>query len=141
MKRFALPLVAAALLAAWPAAPVLAQPKGCPPGLAKKSPECVPPGLAKKSGEVDDPQRKTVIYRDRVAENEDVYVWVDGRRYTIGERLPDGRILIDDERYLRLLPPLDAENAYVRVDGQVVEVVRATNQIVRAIGAWDALLN
>lgn len=43
---FRFPLcLAAALMATQPA---IAAPKGCPPGLAKKSVECVPPGLAKK---------------------------------------------------------------------------------------------
>ncbi|WP_157966218.1 excinuclease ABC subunit A [Oceanibium sediminis] len=136
MKRTVLPLLAATLMALAPAAPSLAQPKGCPPGLAKKSPSCVPPGLAKKG----DGEWTRDSDRDRDTEN--VYVWVDGRRYYVGERLPDGRVIIEDERILRRLPRLlDEDNAYVRVDGKVVEVVRATNQIVRALGAWEALLN
>jgi len=40
-------LVGVALAAAVPAN---AQPKGCPPGLAKKANGCQPPGLAKKQG-------------------------------------------------------------------------------------------
>ena len=34
--------------------PAQAGPKGCPPGLAKKSPACVPPGLAKSGYRVGD---------------------------------------------------------------------------------------
>lgn len=48
MKRTVLPLLAATLMALAPAAPSLAQPKGCPPGLAKKNNGCLPPGQAKK---------------------------------------------------------------------------------------------
>jgi len=40
-------VVALALVAALPAQ---AQPKGCPPGLAKKANGCQPPGIAKKQG-------------------------------------------------------------------------------------------
>ncbi|WP_421904305.1 excinuclease ABC subunit A [Mameliella sp.] len=43
------------ILAAMPLAlPATAQPKGCPPGLAKKDPACVPPGLAKKRVQAPD---------------------------------------------------------------------------------------
>lgn len=40
-------LLAIALTMSLLSAPVLAGPKGCPPGLAKKSVPCVPPGQAK----------------------------------------------------------------------------------------------
>lgn len=47
MKQHLARLSLLALAAAMVAAPVAAQPKHCPPGLAKKNPPCVPPGLAK----------------------------------------------------------------------------------------------
>ncbi|SER97575.1 hypothetical protein SAMN04490244_104234 [Tranquillimonas rosea] len=52
MKAITAVLTAAAILTAPTAA--LAQPQGCPPGLAKKSPSCVPPGQAKKMYRDDD---------------------------------------------------------------------------------------
>lgn len=51
MQRILLNLSLSLLVAtavAVPSAPVLAGPKGCPPGLAKKSVPCVPPGQARK---------------------------------------------------------------------------------------------
>lgn len=45
--NLSLPLLIAAALSAF-APPAMAKPKGCPPGLAKKSVPCVPPGQAKK---------------------------------------------------------------------------------------------
>lgn len=46
-RNLFLPLLIAAAVAA-PALPAMANPKGCPPGLAKKAVPCVPPGQAKK---------------------------------------------------------------------------------------------
>jgi hypothetical protein len=46
-RIIALALTGLALVATVPAQ---AQPKGCPPGLAKKANGCQPPGLAKKQG-------------------------------------------------------------------------------------------
>lgn len=46
-RNLFLPLLIAAAVAA-PALPAKANPKGCPPGLAKKAVPCVPPGQAKK---------------------------------------------------------------------------------------------
>ena len=60
-------LLAAMLLAFGVTEPVFAGPKGCPPGLAKKSPACVPPGHAKKGG--DDWERDRVVTREVVLEN------------------------------------------------------------------------
>ncbi len=51
MTRNAFYTLTAAALAALTlsSVPAMAAPKGCPPGLAKKSDYCMPPGLAKKS--------------------------------------------------------------------------------------------
>ena len=66
--------IAVALIAAH-AAPVDAAPKGCPPGLAKKSVPCVPPGQAKK-GTYAPYKRGDFIYRDYV-------IIKDPRRYKL----------------------------------------------------------
>jgi hypothetical protein len=47
LRIFILAIMGLTLVAAVPAQ---AQPKGCPPGLAKKANGCQPPGLAKKQG-------------------------------------------------------------------------------------------
>lgn len=115
-------LVATALLAG----PALAQPKGCPPGLAKKSPSCVPPGLAKKGA----------------APDADRYILgADGRIYRVGDSLDGLRpIVIHGWRYRRL-PELEDGRAYVELDGKIVEVIRAGSLFVRTIGAVSDLLN
>ena len=82
---------------------------GCPPGLAKKNPPCVPPGQAKQA------------YRD----------------YRVGERVPDGFILIrSPSRY-----GLDPRYTYYERDGYVVHVDRETMQILNLVGAISDLLN
>lgn len=151
MRRLAI-LIVTALAFLAPAPVVLA--KDCPPGLAKKTPKCVPPGQAKKgvtaeewadrrgdadSDEDDDDDEDRRIVDDEDLEN--VYVTIDGRRYLVGQRLPDGRVIIDDPDLLGLLPPLEDGHVYMQIDDKVVEAVRATNLFVRALGAADALLN
>ncbi|MHA3976288.1 RcnB family protein [Halovulum sp. GXIMD14794] len=119
-----------------PAAPLtaaFAQGKGCPPGLAKKNPPCVPPGQAKKRGysDRDDSYRGDRdgdwVYRgDRI-------IGPDGRVYRVGDRLPGGYIVLerdDWDRYGRL-PRLPDGHRYVRIDNEIVEVIEATNTIVR----------
>lgn len=82
---------------------------GCPPGLAKKNPPCVPPGQARKGYDRD---------------------------YRVGERLPDGFILIrTPSRY-----GLDPRRTYYERDGYVVQVDRETMQILNLIGAITDLL-
>lgn len=83
--------------------------KGCPPGLAKKNPPCVPPGQARKGYEQD---------------------------YRVGERLPDGFIILrTPSRY-----GLDPRRTYYERDGYVVHVDRETGQILNLIGAISDLL-
>ena len=82
---------------------------GCPPGLAKKNPPCVPPGQARQ------------MYRD----------------YRVGDRLPDGFILIrTPSRY-----GLDPRRTYYERGGYVVQVDRETMQILNLVGAITDLLN
>ena len=63
------------------AAPLSAKDRGCPPGLAKKSPACVPPGLAKKGvQEKDFEQMRSRDERDRYDDDDDDYVYDRYRR-------------------------------------------------------------
>ena len=79
------------VLAAMPLAlPATAQPKGCPPGLAKKDPACVPPGLAKTPD------------RDRYYITDDYVVLGDPLRYGLDPdrtyyRLGDEVVRVDRE--------------------------------------------
>ncbi|MDD9706145.1 excinuclease ABC subunit A [Seohaeicola sp. SP36] len=83
---------------------------GCPPGLAKKNPSCVPPGQAKKAYRGD---------------------------YRVGDRLPDGFILVrTPSRY-----GLDPRRTYYERDGYVVLVDRETREILNLVGAISDLLN
>lgn len=83
--------------------------KGCPPGLAKKNPPCVPPGQARKAYE---------------------------QTYRVGERLPDGFIILrTPSRY-----GLDPRRTYYERDGYIVQVDRETRQILNLIGAISDIL-
>lgn len=152
------PLLAIALAFAVTGAPGPAAAKDCPPGLAKKSPACVPPGLAKKGVRAHDDDRDhdrdrysdrdryrdrdRYTDRDRYRDRDDVYViGDDGRIYRIGDRLRrEDYVLLRRDDFYRL-PPLDPGRTYVRVDDQIVEVVAATNLLVRTLGVWSDLLN
>lgn len=133
MKKLAIILGAVTLLSA---APALADSKGCPPGLAKKSPACVPPGLAKK-GDHDrryddrhDDDRRADYERDRR------YDWRVGDRWQ--DR--DDYIRIRDwDRYG--LPRLGDGEAYYRVGDNVVKVDRDTMKVVGLMGLIGAIAN
>jgi hypothetical protein len=104
-RTIALILAAAAALQL-SADPALAKNnKGCPPGLAKKSPACVPPGLAKKGvtardyeemrhDDDDDDDDDHHHDRYRHADDDDDYVYDRWRR---GDRLPPDRYVILEE--------------------------------------------
>ncbi|WP_226941824.1 hypothetical protein [Pseudooceanicola spongiae] len=85
--------------------------RGCPPGLAKKSPACVPPGLAKKV-----------------------------MPYVIGDRIDPGYSDVIRVRQPGLYG-LDPRAVYYRVDDRVVQVDSQTMKIVRLIGAVADVLN
>ncbi len=124
MKPLSLAILA---LAALPLAlPAAAQPKGCPPGLAKKSPACVPPGLAKKGVQTGDvtPPRYVTPPRD---------VTPDRERYYVTD---DYVIVTDPLRY-----GLDPNRTYYRFDGDVFRVNRETGEILNFIGSLAALLD
>ncbi|EAQ01467.1 hypothetical protein OB2597_01222 [Pseudooceanicola batsensis HTCC2597] len=86
--------------------------KGCPPGLAKKSPACVPPGQAKT------------------------------HRLDIGDRLQDDGfgtryvLVRDPGRY-----GLDPYGTYYEIAGQVYQVDRETHDVLALIGAAARVLN
>jgi hypothetical protein len=114
-------LMLAAAVALGTSAPALAGPKGCPPGLAKKSPGCVPPGHAKKGGKGDWDDDRVVI-RDRYYINDYDYVPLrDPGRYT--------------------LPPLRPGEAYYVANNQVYRVDTGTKQILDVLGVVSGLLN
>jgi len=96
--------------------PVVAQPKGCPPGLAKKNPPCVPPGQAKKRGSPDD--------------------WLYDRSGAVVDR--DDLIFLDD--YWRYdLPRLPSNQRYAVLDNRIVVIDRESYQILQLIKVFTAL--
>jgi hypothetical protein len=100
------------------AVPVAARDKGCPPGLAKKDPPCVPPGLAKKQ---------------RGGENDD---------WRVGDRVLGDYVLIPREDWERLrLRDYDDGSTYLRVDDDILRVVRDTLIVLEAVKIVGNLLN
>lgn len=98
-------------LSAVNAAPADAAPKGCPPGLAKKSVPCVPPGQAKKGNYAAPYARGDIIYRD--------YILIENsRRYN-----------------------LDPNSTYYSAGGYVFRVDRDTREVLDLLGAVAAILN
>ena len=96
--------------------PVVAQPKGCPPGLAKKNPPCVPPGQAKKRGSLDE--------------------WLYDRSGAAVDR--DDLIFLDD--YWRYdLPRLPSTQRYAVLDNRIVVIDRESYQILQLIKIFTAL--
>ena len=89
----------------------VAAPKGCPPGLAKKSPACVPPGHAKSDRQ---------------------------HRYHVGDVISQGdyTIIRNPDRY-----GLNPRHSYYRVGDQVFRVDRETREILDLIGAVAAVLD
>lgn len=108
-------LTAAALAAALATAPGIAaaQPKGCPPGLAKKHNGCTPPGQVGKG------------HRDR------------DHRYRVGDRLDGDYIVIRDPRRYGL----DPDYTYARRDDTVFRIDRDTRAILDIIGGIATLAN
>lgn len=89
-------------------------PKGCPPGLAKKSVPCVPPGQAKKH-----------------SAGKDQY------RYRIGDRINEDYIIIrDPNRY-----GLRTDGTYVQSNDYIYQIDRETREVINLIGAISAVLN
>jgi hypothetical protein len=112
-------LAATLALTAVPAMPVEAKDKGCPPGLAKKDPPCIPPGQAKK-------QRATGNDRD----------------WRVGDRIDGDYVLIPRSEWERLAlrDYLDG-STYLRIDDQVLRVVRDTLIVLEAVEIVGGLLD
>lgn len=112
MTRFTALLVAAlALGLTGVSLPAEAQPKHCPPGLAKKNPPCVPPGQVGKS-------------------------WSHGDRirgdYVLIPRAEWERLALRDYR---------DGSTYLRVDNQILRVARDTLTVIEAVRILDRALN
>jgi hypothetical protein len=139
------------------APPVSAKDKGCPPGLAKKTPACVPPGLVKKG--VTKGDFEEILRQD---DEEDDYVHDRWRR---GDRLPSDRYVILDEgdrvifegqEYIVVdtdngtvlrrgddwyrLPRYD-DSEYVRIGDAIIRVNRETKQVIDLIRLADLILS
>lgn len=107
-----------------------AGPKGCPPGLAKKSSDCLPPGHAKKRHNGSSDGYSDDAYRDG---------YRDGFRhgYRVGDRIErDYVVLANPYRY-----GLDGRRTYWRVGDSVYQVNRETGEILALIGALSNLMN
>jgi Ni/Co efflux regulator RcnB len=96
-------------LALWPATAPAGDHKGTPPGLAKKD---------------GHPSRGVGSYGIPPGQ---------AKKYARGDRLGDGWVRIDDLGRYRLPRPRDG-NVYVRLDGEVYEVIRDTATVVEAWG-------
>lgn len=92
-------------------APADAQPKHCPPGLAKKNPPCIPPGLAGKSWTSGD-----LIRGD----------------YVLIPRSEWQRLALRDYR---------DGSTYLRVDNQILRVARDTLTVIEAVRILDRTFN
>lgn len=145
----------------------LAKDKGCPPGLAKKSPACVPPGLAKKGVKREKYEGRHydrgghIDYDDDDRYRHDDYVYDRWRR---GDRLPRDRYVILEEgdrvifqgrEYLVVdtdngtvlrrgddwyrLPRYD-DSEYVRVGDAILRVDRETKAVIDLIRLADLIL-
>lgn len=141
MKK--LVLTASALILALGMAPVpslASSAKGCPPGLAKKSPACVPPGQAKKGVTAEEWSRGDRVRDDEydVLRDGDRIVF-DGRDYIVVER--DGRLVLRRENDVYRLPRLDQNRDYVRIGDQILSVSRETRQVIEVIRLVDLLLS
>ena len=106
-----------------------AAPRGCPPGLAKKSADCTPPGLAKKGHGDRDAKHRHDHDRDR----DDHHT----HHYDRGDRIRDGYVVIRDPRRYQL----DPGQTYYRVGESVYRVDRETGQVLDLMGAIAGALN
>lgn len=141
-------MIAAALGLGLAAAPDAgeAQPRHCPPGLAKKDPPCVPPGLANRGGADYDDDRRRDRYDDfadrydrddyRVLRTGDV-VQVNGRDYIV-VRDGDRVVLRRDDDWYRLPGTRDD---YVRVGDVLIRVDRRTRAAIEIVRLADLILN
>lgn len=139
MKR--LTMIAAALLLGGASMPDsgVAQPRGCPPGLAKKDPPCVPPGLANR-GDGGDSYDDFADRYDRgdyrVLRTGDI-VTVNGRDYVV-VRTGDRIVLRRDDDWFDLPGSRDE---YVRIGDSLIRVDPKTRAAIEIVRLADLLLN
>ncbi|WP_136645464.1 excinuclease ABC subunit A [Tabrizicola sp. YIM 78059] len=105
-------LTAGCLLGTLPAA---AEPRHCPPGLAKKAVPCVPPGQAKKK------------HRNSWHYGEPIY-----GDYVLIPRADWERLALRDYR---------DGSTYLRIDNQILRVARDTLTVIEAVRILDRALN
>ena len=94
-----------------------AAPKGCPPGLAKKTVPCVPPGQAKKA------RAKAPVYAPEYRRGDVI-------------RRGDFVVIRYPERY-----GLNRNGTYYESGGYVFRVDRETREVLDLIGAAGAVLD
>lgn len=112
--RISMIATAAMLSFLQPAMPVMAGPKGCPPGLAKKEVPCVPPGQVGKKDRNEAP------------------------KYRRGDviRIGDFEIIREPQRY-----GLDRYGTFYRSGSYVFRVNGETREVLDLIGAVAAVLD
>ncbi|MDJ1018450.1 MAG: hypothetical protein QNJ35_18225 [Paracoccaceae bacterium] len=139
-------LVASVAILTTPDAAFSGSSKGCPPGLAKKTPACVPPGLAKKGVTARDFRERRDDYDwtlgDRL--DRDRYVLLDigdrvvfdGDEYVVAG-IDDVVILRRGNDWYRL--PRHRGSDYVRIGDALIRVDRETREILDLIELVDLI--
>jgi hypothetical protein len=117
-------LIAALVLSGSAIAPAEAKDKFCPPGLAKKAVPCVPPGQAKKR-----------LYEDHDGDHRH-------GDWHHGDRVRGDYVLIPRDEWDRWqLRDYRDGSTYLRVDDQILRVVRDTLTVIEAVRIIDRALN
>jgi hypothetical protein len=152
----ALLALAAILTAGFVVTPASADPRHCPPGLARKNPPCIPPGHAgRRDGRWDDDRRwdddhhhdgEDDGYRHRRRDSgyDEAYRegYRDGYRVAVGDRLTSGDYaLVNDPRRYGLMPYGQDAWRYYLVRDMIVRADPDTRRVLSIIGLADALLN
>jgi hypothetical protein len=110
-RLFAMMLITLSTSVFLTSAPVEAKPKHCPPGLAKKAVPCVPPGQV-------------------------------GKFWQRGDRIDGDYVIIPRDEWDRWnLRDYDDGSAYLRIDNQILRVVRDTLTVIEAVRIIDRALN
>ena len=151
MSKYIIAAVSAAMLMS---SPVIAGPKHCPPGLAKRTPACVPPGQVGKSVSRDDDRqdrdRDDRWTEDRYDRDDDWYgdrydrirvgdaVVLDGQDYTV-VRVSDDRVVLRRDDWDYTLPRRGDGSEYVRMGDVLVRVNPETRAVVEWIRRTDLI--
>ncbi len=131
---------------ATPLSPAIAGPKGCPPGLAKKTPACVPPGQAKKGitgrewqGQPERYETGDRISRDRYERlREGDRIIFDGEEYVVVDT-DNGTVLKRGDDWYRLPRQRDNDD-YVRVDNEIFRINRETQEVIDVLRLADLIM-